>query len=76
MTAKEKALQLHQKFFLITPKNLSYLECLIIAKQSAIIAVDEMMFECENWSGGSMILGWDNNRFHYLQEVKQEIEKI
>jgi len=45
------------------------------AKQCALIAVDEIIEECYNWTGGTGD-GWDTKRFDYWDEVKQEIEKL
>jgi hypothetical protein len=64
MIAKEKAEELVTKFILSTP-----ITCHInVAKQCALIAVDEMIEE--------LIVTDFANRFPYWQEVKQEIQKL
>ena len=68
MTAKEKAEELFDK--------MSFEVCRTDAKICALKAVDEIICECLNWSGGSMDNGWDIKRFDYWEEVKQEINKL
>jgi hypothetical protein len=73
---KEKAKELIIKFQ-HPPSALEHTECdclhIDIAKECALIAVDEIIEECYNWTGGPDI-SWDTKRFDYWQEVKQEIE--
>jgi predicted DNA-binding protein YlxM (UPF0122 family) len=66
MTPKEKAEQLINKFFFDT--TLNELE---EAKDCALIAVDEIMKECEKFFEAI-----SENRKLFWQEVKQEIEKL
>jgi hypothetical protein len=73
MIAKEKALKLCQQFGLLTfstKHNDGYTLPLEIAKQCAIIAVDEIILEMP------MIIGEPNIKRLYWQEVKKEIEKL
>jgi hypothetical protein len=86
MTPQEKALDLLKKmdvihYMKLGGKNLDSKGLPVSMhnsqiKQCALIAVDEIINECSNWAGGSMDNGWDTNRFDYLEEVKQEIEKL
>jgi hypothetical protein len=69
MTPKEKAKELVDKF-----SN----EVLIDnykSKRCALIAVDEIMQECDYWRGGTND-GWDTKRFDYWEQVKQEIQNL
>lgn len=74
MTAKEKAKELVLKFGEHTvqeswqSKNYFAIEC-------ALIAVDELIEEISKWAGGDF-QEWEKERWKYLQEVKQEIEKL
>jgi hypothetical protein len=63
MKAKDKGYQLYEKFFVITPEDLTNDECVEFAKQCALIAVDE-------------ILNKDGYNNDYWKEVKQEILKL
>ena len=70
MTPKEKAEELHNKFYKINEGvNLIYFE---EAKQCALIAVDEILSELTEIPYGLEYL----NRLNYWLEVKQEIEKL
>ena len=81
MMPKEKAKDLVNTFYYLLPNNGSaeglnsttrrYAE----AKQCASTAIDVMMAEIVNWAGGGEI-EWEKERWKYLQEVKQEIEKL
>jgi hypothetical protein len=66
MTAKEKAIQLYEKFYYKIPTLLDEktLDCL--AQECALITVDEIEKEIHTYY----------ERFKYWQEVKQEIEKL
>ncbi len=81
MTPKEKAEQLVCKMYgceINTDLNNIYIingDGYFIAKDSALIAVNEIIEECYNWTGGTGD-GWDTKRFDYWEEVKQEIEKL
>ena len=65
MTPKEKAIELANKFYInvMLPQT--------IAKQCALIAVDEIIKEVD-WHDFET----PNKVLNYWQEVKQEIEKI
>ena len=76
MTAKEKAEELVLKYLRIDINNTKEWFNTHIAKQCAIIAVDEIIkaIPCREDYGGD---GWvliENTE--YWQEVKQEIEKL
>jgi hypothetical protein len=64
MEAKEKAEELYVGFWSLTNNSR-------IAKQCALIAVDEIIKECEKFFEAI-----SENRKLYWQEVKQEIEKL
>ncbi len=86
MTPKEKAIKLVDKFYQTTP-NENYVtdpigvgryEAWKQAKQCALIAVDEMM---EVYASACIAMGMskedaEKQQSKYLQEVKQEIEKL
>jgi len=68
MTPKEKAIELVDKMYGVTDYQ---------AKQSALIAVDEILKNSVNYNAYDGVDGndiWSDNE--YWQEVKQEIEKI
>ena len=76
MTAKEKAIELVDRFINIIPCNdneLSedemYKEQLHTAKQCALICVDEKIAD-------ALIYGDVNSAEGYLKEVKEEINKL
>ena len=68
MTPKEKAEELHNKFYKINEGvNLIYFE---EAKQCALIAVDEIMLN-EKINHSSL-----DKTYEYWEEVKNEIKKL
>ena len=81
MISQDKAKDLVNTFYYLLPNNGSteglnsttrrYAE----AKQCALTAVDVMMAEIVNWAGGEEI-EWEKERWKYLQDVKQKIEKL
>ena len=80
MTPKEKAEDLVKKLFEFNHRvkwdsdNDEWTQDYYLAKQCALIAVDEML------DNADVIWGWDSpekyNFRKYWQEVKQEIEKL
>jgi hypothetical protein len=68
MTPKEKAKDLVDKF----DNAMEFYTPARYAKQCALIAVDEIIEECYNWTGGTND-GWETKRFDFWQLVKQEI---
>lgn len=68
MTPKEKAEELYDKFLI--HKNYQ-----AIARLCAIASVDDIINECTYWASGINI-DWENGRFKYWQEVKQEIIEL
>tara|TARA_B110000091_G_scaffold185022_1_gene204659 strand:- start:447 stop:638 length:192 start_codon:yes stop_codon:yes gene_type:complete len=63
MTAKEKANELFDKFYLQTEYYINC-GCEFLAKENALICVDEILEECLDIKES------------YWQEVKQEINKL
>ena len=80
MRPKEKAYELYEKFFSITPEDLTNDECVCFAKQCALIAVNETIEVLTNITGHLLINKVDEYElvkdFDFLEEVKQEIEKL
>jgi hypothetical protein len=77
MTTKEKAIELYNKF--LNPSGDTYLYGMLeheSAKESALIAVDEILFFFNN---KAFVLTYQEiikYEIPYWQEVKQEIEKL
>jgi hypothetical protein len=72
MTPKEKAIELYNKFY-NTSNHPHHVETRQqIAKQCALIAVDEIISEY----GTYYKVNIDDKYVSYWQEVKQEIEKL
>jgi hypothetical protein len=71
MTPKEKAEKLFNQMYMVEDPMGNYPMCFDIAKQCALIAVDELIDQC--WSYREIDLGL---ALEYWQEVKQEIEKL
>lgn len=74
MTPKEKAFELIDKYSLLVPIEFGGMDK-NLAKQCALIAVDEMFEEISKWAGGEF-QQWEKQRWKYLLEVKQEIELL
>ena len=78
MTPKEKAQDLYFKMYNIDAYNDYHL----LAKQCALIAVDEIISEYQSMSDTDSIIYIKNeityviHKLVYWQEVKQEIEKL
>jgi len=64
MSEKEKAKELFDKYFVICQEFTEEIQCSIQAKESALIAVDEILDMCSVFTKD------------YWQEVKHEIEKL
>jgi hypothetical protein len=75
MTPKEKAVLLYEKFFYVIP-SISHEGQLEdeIAKQSALIAVNEILIN--EPSQAHFIKGYWMTPKTYWQEVKEELEKL
>ena len=71
MTPKEKAEKLFNQMYMAEDPMGNYPMCFDIAKQCALIAVDELINQC--WNYREIDLGL---ALEYWQEVKQEIEKL
>ena len=69
MTPKEKSEDLIIKYLTVSSKN-NYNMSYTIAKQCALIAVDELIDEQTSWQNGQV------NPVLYWQEVKQEIKNF
>jgi hypothetical protein len=72
MTPKKKAQELFDKYYIICQEFTEEIQCSIQAEQCALVAVDEQI---------SLLLSLSPymafpNQVTYLQEVKQEIEKL
>lgn len=74
MSAKDKAEELVLKYLRIDNNTKEWFNT-YIAKQCAIIAVEEIIEECYKWSGGDNST-WDRERFNFWTEVKREIENL
>jgi hypothetical protein len=78
MTPKQKANSLCMKFLIQTTTDIPYGINKAIAKECALIAVDEMM---EVYASACVAMGIskedaEKQQSKYLQEVKTEIEKL
>jgi hypothetical protein len=69
MTPKEKANNLCMRFLIQTTTDIPYGINKTIAKECALIAVDEIIEWSSQWSGL-------HNEISYWQEVKKEIELL
>jgi hypothetical protein len=74
MTPKEKAKELFYKMFKVKDQMNNYPMCFDTAKQCAIIAVDEILWEIIKYADNSKEYVTENAKF--WNEVKQEIEKL
>ena len=69
-TAKEKAKELFNKFYKEAPyQEIEFYSNDVMARQCALIAVDEIMKLDVVWYQGS-------RTYEFYEEVKQEIEKL
>lgn len=69
MTPAEKAEELYNKMLRCEDPMGNYPMCFETAKQCALIAVDEILYELDH-------IPASNETREYWEEVKQEIEKI
>jgi hypothetical protein len=69
MNAKEKSRELYNKFYNTNSHDNSVTARQEIAKQCALIAVDEVLNSNQTWYEGTIPYG-------YWKEVRKEIEKI
>lgn len=80
MTHKEKAKELYNKFYNTDSHGNSVKVRESLAKQCALIAVDEILEELEYRKqiidDYDYLFDWDNIVIGFWQEVKQEIEKL
>jgi len=67
MTPKEKAIELYEKFYYITPSVLADKKQDFTAKGCALAAVDEIISETYRYF---------SDRKSYWQQVRQEIAKL
>ena len=65
MTPKDKANELFDKYYIICQEFTEEIQCSIQAKQCALIAVDEILFEAS-----------DEDDISWFKKVKQEIELL
>lgn len=86
MTPKEQATELVDSFKSLIPIMEKYPECDKVhkahkgarnsqAKQCALICINECLKEIDLLEQDERSL-WNDNRYKYLQEVKQEINKL
>jgi hypothetical protein len=77
MTAKEKAKEFFDKYYIVCQEYTEEIQCSIQAKECALIAVDEIIQQWEVIDtyiadfGGKL-----NQSLKYWQEVKQEIQAL
>lgn len=75
MTPKEKAKELFNKMYHVDDPMGNYPMCFDTAKQCALIAVDEIMYNnLMEYPQHSMI--YNPHKNDYWQQVKHEIEKL
>ncbi len=74
MSTKDKAEELVLKYLRIDNNTKEWFNT-YIAKQCALIAVEEIIEECYKWSGEDNST-WDRERFNFWTEVKREIENL
>jgi len=72
MTPKQKAEELFSKYSYLSKNHVPTLG-IKVAKQCALIAVDEILNEYET---KGTLADWVDYRIAYWREVKQEIEKL
>ena len=65
MNPKDKANDLFDKYYIICQEFTEEIQCSIQAKQCALIAVDEILFEAS-----------DEDDISWFKKVKQEIELL
>jgi uncharacterized protein YhfF len=77
MTAKEKAKEFFDKYYIVCQEYTEEIQCSIQAKQCALIAVDEIIQQWEVIDTYIADLGGQlNQSLKYWQEVKQEIQAL
>jgi hypothetical protein len=74
MTPAEKAIELFSKYSYLSENHVPTLG-VKVAKQCALIAVDEIISNMIFWKSDSEI-GLEINKREYWEEVKKEIEKL
>jgi len=76
LTAKEKAKELVNKFYIILiKKNYPRVSQLSEAKQCALIAIDERIEEMKSLLPG-IVANWEIEKEKFLNDVKKEIENF
>jgi hypothetical protein len=81
MTAKEKAKELIDKYYIICQEFTEEIQCSIQAKQCALIAVDEVIKVCPYFDEKKrdtedQFSAFDFQFVSYWQEVKHEINQL
>ena len=76
MTPKEKALELYTKYETLCRDFTRGVSIKEFAKESALVAVDEIYFAIYNYLKDTYELQNADREFAYWEEVKQEIEKL
>ena len=72
MTVQEEAKELLDKMLYCYQGHIDK----YTAKQCALIAVEERLNEAYLWAGEPDNINWEDNRWKYLQDLKQEIQKL
>ena len=73
MTPKEQAQELFDNYYIVCQEFTEEIQCSIQAKQCALIAVDLTL----EFADSSELSCYEyRNTIEYLQQVKQEIEKL
>lgn len=76
MTTVEKAQEMYNKFLNAMPHpETTNAAVYSIAKQFALLSIDERIDEMYEWMGGGNYQ-WEKDRFDYWYEVKNEIKKL
>jgi hypothetical protein len=76
MTPKEKAKELVDKMYMLDDPNGNYPMCFDIAKECALVAVDEMILVLPFTNTNYSLNEYAIHLQKYLEQVKQEIETI
>lgn len=76
MTAKERAKELFNKMYLVDDPMGNYPMCFDTAKQCALIAVDQMISVLPFTDINTSLGKYCEKERAYLEQVKQEIQKL
>lgn len=76
MTPQEKAKELVHKMYMLDDPNGNYPMCFDIAKECALVAVDEMILVLPFTDSNASLNYYSIHLKKYLEQVKHEIEKL